>query len=66
MRTTHVVAGFLDMLRLGVLACAAAMAACSPASDNAVVASGPDAVLGSGCPMLLPSSFSRWTDRRRH
>jgi hypothetical protein len=57
MRTTHVVAGFLDMLRLGVLACAAAMAACSPTSDNAGAANGPDAVLGIWVPDAAPQQL---------
>ena len=54
MRTMHVVDGFLNLLRLGVLACVAAVAACSPRSDNAGVASGPDAVLGIWVPDAAP------------
>ena len=54
MRTMHVVDGFLNLLRLGVLACVAAVAACSPRSDNSGVASGPDAVLGIWMPDAAP------------
>ncbi len=54
MGTLHVDAGFFNLLRLGVLACVAAMAACSPKSDNVSVASGPDAVLGTWVPDAAP------------
>jgi len=42
------------LLRLGVLVCVAAMAACSPSSDNAGVTSGPDGVLGIWVPDAAP------------
>ncbi len=54
MSIMYVVDRFLDLLRPGVLACVAAMAACSPSSDNAGVASGPDAVLGIWVPDAAP------------
>jgi hypothetical protein len=54
MRTIGVVDGFLALRRPAVFACLAAMAACSPSSDNARVASGPDAVLGIWVPDAAP------------
>jgi hypothetical protein len=54
MGTIRVGDGFLNLLPLTVLACAATLAACSPTSDTVGATSGPDAVLGVWVPDAAP------------
>ena len=54
MGTIRVGDGFLNLLPLTVLACAATLAACSPTSDTVGATSGPDAVLGIWVPDAAP------------